>query len=209
MHTIVIGDATFVGTFIVISRFWSVTSRLFKNRFGMAVNFAGTLWFSTVKQITELISPPSSESPHIKGWTDATADWGVNFVLQTSPLTVTLDRLTPRLQWHFLGPQKELSFNKKCWIEWHPAYSDTFLLSRGCHYKWGSLYFSFNLTPFKVVYIRLSRWGQLVRSTDVRSTRFYCKINFWLVPTQIDILLLDEVAWKVRRPLNLGHLVFF
>ena len=72
LHTAVIGDATFV-----TPGFWSLLSVFivplpgflgFLNRSGMAVNFAGTLWFSTVKQITELVSP-SSESAHIKGGT--------------------------------------------------------------------------------------------------------------------------------------------
>ena len=60
--------------------------------------------------------------------------------IQTSPLTVTPDRVTTRLQWHFLGPQKESFYTKKCWLEWHHAYSDTFPLCRGCHCKRGSLY---------------------------------------------------------------------
>ena len=37
-------------------------------------------------------------------------------------------------------PQKETSYTEKCWIEWHPAYNDSFSCSQGCHCNRGALY---------------------------------------------------------------------
>ena len=60
--------------------------------------------------------------------------------VQISPLTVTPVTVTPRLQWQF--PKWPIIY-KSYLVTVTPAYSDTFLLSRGCHCKRGSLYYRF------------------------------------------------------------------
>ena len=59
--------------------------------------------------------------------------------IQTSPLTVTLVTVTPRLQWQFYQVPNGLSYIKDGVVRVTLAYSDTFLLSQGCHCKRGRL----------------------------------------------------------------------